>query len=219
VIEVTKRMLSTILLGLALAGTAAARPTSPPLSGVVVGTGNGLVFVAGHGGKLTAVRGHASLGTHVTFRHGHLVLLGRAHAKAATPTVVGAHVQIANGVLRHDDDPAAGAAKFEIEGIVAAVGTGTVTLDVGGQMLVLQLPTGVSIPASFVGRTVEFELKFVATGIAAGDDDPNEHGVVTTPMPMPMPTPMPTTPGHDDGDSSGHGGGGHGGDDHGGGGR
>ena len=208
-----KLMLSTILLALALAlaGTAAARHTSSPVSGVVVGTGNGLVFVAGLGGKLTAVRGHASLGTRVAFRHGHLVLPGRARATAATPTVVGAHVQIANGVAKHDDDPVAGAAKLQIEGIVAAVGTGTVTLNVGGQMLVLQLPTGVSIPASLVGRAVEFELKFAAAGVTVGDDDANEHGAVTTPMPT---TPMPTTPApvHDDGDHSGHGGG----DDHGG---
>ena len=69
-------------------------------------------------------------------------------------------------MLGHEDDQVAGAAKIEIEGIVAAVGTGTVTLNVGGQMLVLQLPMGVSIPATFVGRAVEFELKFAAAGVA-----------------------------------------------------
>jgi hypothetical protein len=178
VIEVTKRVLSVVVLALALAGTAAA---SSPLRGVVVGTGNGVVFVAAPGGKLTMIRGHAKLGTRVVFNHGRLVAVARPHAAKAV---------VVNAVRRNDDDDRD--ARIEIEGVVAAVGTGTVTLSVGGQLLTVQLPAGVSVPASFVGRAVELELEFAAPGMPPHDD----HGGVVT------------TPGHDGGDDHG---GGHGG--------
>jgi hypothetical protein len=202
VVEVTKRIVLTVVLALALAGTAAA---SPSLRGVVVGSGNGVVFVAAPGGKVTMVAGHAKLGTRVLVSHGRLVVLGRLY-HAAKVAITGTHVQLVNGVRRNDDEgQAAGPAKIEIEGVVAAVGTGTVTLNVGGQMLTVQLPSGVVIPASFVGRAVELELEFPAPVVAPGDDEDDDHGgVLTTPAPV---------PGHDDGDDhGGHGdGGGHGG--------
>ena len=202
----SKRILLTAVLALALAGTAGA---SPAVRGVVVGSGNGVVFVAAPGGKVTMVPGHASLGTRVLVSHGRFVVLGRAH-QAAKAVVGGTHIQLVDGARRNDDDQAAGAAKVEIQGVVAAVGAGTVTLSVGGQMLTVQLPTGVSIPASFVGRAVELELELAAPGVAADDDANDDHGgAVATPTPTPAPT-----PGHDGGDDhGGHGddGGGHGG--------
>jgi len=190
VIEVMKRVLAVAVLALAVVGSAVA---ASPLRGVVVGTGNGLVFVATPSGKVTMIRGHAKIGARVVLKQGRLVVLARPQHLATRTTV--------NGVRRNDDDRAEGA-KIEIEGVVAAVGAGTVTLNVGGQMLTVQLPMGVAIPASFVGRADELELEFAAPGVVIDDDDANdEHGdVVTTP---------PPTSGHDGGDD--HGGGGHGG--------
>jgi len=187
VIEVTKRVLLTAALALVLAGTAAA---SSPLRGVVVGSGKGVVFVAGPAGKVTMVRGHARLGSRVVSQHGRLVLPGRPHA-----AVVGTQLQLVNSVRRDDDDDRA--AKLEFEGVVAAVGTGTVTLNVAGQMLTVQLPAGVSVPASFIGRTVELELEFAVPGVLPENDEIDEPGgVVATPV-----------QGHDGGDDhSGHGG-------------
>ena len=187
----TKRILPVVVVALALASSATA---SSPLRGIVVGTGNGVVFVAAPGGKVTMLAGHAKLGTRVVFRHGHLVAVVRPQAAKA------AHIQLANTVRRNDDDRVNGESQIELVGVVAAVGVGTVTLNVGGQMLTVQLPAGFSVPASFVGRTVKLELQFAAAGVLPGDDANDDHGGVVT------------TPGHDFGDDHG----GHGGDDHGG---
>src|SRR4029079_5250555 len=125
---------SVVVLALALASSAAA---SSPLHGIVVGTGNGVVFVAAPGGKVTVLAGHAKLGTRVVFKHGRLVVAARPQAAKA------ANVQLVNSVRRNDDDLINGESQLELVGVVAAVGTGTVTLNVGGQMLTVQLPMGV----------------------------------------------------------------------------
>ena len=125
----------------------AARAASSPLRGVVVGTGNGVVFAAAPGGKVTMLAGHAKLGTRVVFLHGRLVAVVRRQAAKA------AHVQLVNTVRRNDDDRVNGESQIELDGVVAAVGVGTVTLNVGrsdahGAAADRRSP----MPASFVGR-------------------------------------------------------------------
>ena len=89
---------------------------------------------------------------------------------------------------------------FEVEGTIAAIGTGTVTVSVGGQMVTLQLPAGVSIPATFVGRAFELELRIAAPGVPVDNGNNNDdHG--------------------NDANHGGHGGGGDDGGGHGGSGR
>ena len=168
----TKRILTTAVLALALAGGASAQAGTSPFSGVVVGTGHGVVFVSMSNGKLTALPGQARLGAHVTLKQGRLVVT-RVHA---TPKAVSAKVSATNAVLRANDDQVAGGAKFEVEGTIAAVGTGTVTVNVGGQMVTVQLPAGISIPATFVGRAFELELRIAAPGVPVDNDNNDDHG-------------------------------------------
>ena len=152
----TKQVLCVMVMALALAGSALA---SSPVRGVVVGTGKGVVFVAAPGGKVTMIRGQARLGTRVVFKQGRLVAVARPqHVVKAT---------LVNGVRRNDDDRAAAGTKLEIEGVVAAVGAGTVTLNVRGQMLTVQLPAGVMIPACLSAAPCELELEFAAPGVRA----------------------------------------------------
>src|SRR4029077_18636842 len=54
--------------------------------------------------------------------------------------------------------------------------TGTVTVNVGGQMVTVQLPAGISIPATFVGRAFELALRIAAPGVPVDNDDNDDHG-------------------------------------------
>jgi hypothetical protein len=65
-----------------------------------------------------------------------------------------------------------------IQATVAAVGTGTVTLTVNGQSLMIPLPAGLTLPSTIVGTTVTLNLSFAGSQAAAsmgsdnqGDDD------------------------------------------------
>jgi len=220
---------------------------------LVAAPGGGVTAVRGHaslgarvilrGGRLVVVghTRHARVRGVVIRRGARLMFLSAARhvlvvrpasamgASAAAPgTVVRTEVEIEdNGVLREEDEQElADATKIEIEGVVAAVGAGTVTLTVNGQPLVLQLPAGVTLPASFVGRAVEFELKFApvpATGVQPrrddDDDDEDEHHAVVTPTTPTSTSAAVTIPAtvrqHDEG-NRGRGGGHDGGDDDGG---
>ena len=99
----------------------------------------------------------------------------------------------------------------EVQGVVTAVGVGTVTLTVNGQSLTLPLPAGLTLPASVVGQTVTIELSFAGQDNEQGDDDQGEKQGDDDAQST---TTTTTTTGvvsgeHDGGDHGGDGGGDH----------
>ena len=63
----------------------------------------------------------------------------------------------------------------QVQAVVAAVGTGTVTLTVNGQTLVMPLPAGLTLPSSFVGQTVTLDLSLHDQN-NQGDDSNDQTG-------------------------------------------
>ncbi len=66
-----------------------------------------------------------------------------------------------------DDLGHTGATALQVQAVVSAVGPGTVTLTVGTQSLTVNLPAGLTLPASMVGQTVTLSLSL---------DDQNAQG-------------------------------------------
>src|SRR6185437_15898806 len=87
-------------------------------------------------------------------------------------TVVAADVSIANGEIEQEDEDDLGqvnASSIAVQATVAAVGAGTVTLNVQGRTLTVPLPGGLTLPASLVGQTVTINLSLAG-------DDANDQG-------------------------------------------
>jgi hypothetical protein len=57
-----------------------------------------------------------------------------------------------------------------VQAVVTAVGPGTLTLTVNGQSVTVQLPAGLTLPASIVGQTVTVDLSFSGQDDEQGDD-------------------------------------------------
>ena len=72
-----------------------------------------------------------------------------------------------NGELDEQNEDEVGQVNgtIPVQATVTAVGNGTVTLSVNGQSLTVNLPAGLTLPASVVGQTVTLNLSL------AGDDD------------------------------------------------
>jgi len=114
----------------------------------------------------------------------HLVAIhtGRRLASASdtTPTTpvtgdnLAAQVTVGdNGQLDEQNEDDLGPSNenaIQVQAVVAAVGTGTVTLTVNGQTLVVPLPAGLTLPSSFVGQTVTLNLSLHDQN-DQGDDD------------------------------------------------
>jgi len=185
--------------------------------GVVVGKQHGLLLVASPSGSVTAVRGHAAIGARLRGAtvvgraarariHGivvkrigstmllssnrHLVAVHTTRTLADPGSVVDATVGVKrNGELEEQDENEVGQVKgaIAVQATVTAVGAGTVTLSVNGQSFTVNLPAGLTLPASIVGQTVTLN-------VSVGGNDDDDQG--------------------DDGDHRGHdGGGGDGGGD------
>jgi hypothetical protein len=69
-----------------------------------------------------------------------------------------------------DDLGHTNAAALQVQAVVSAVGPGTVTLTVGTQSLTVNLPAGLTLPASMVGQTVTLSLSLDDQN-AQGDDN------------------------------------------------
>jgi len=146
----------------------------------------------------TRVVGHASrarlhgivvkrIGTTLFLSSNHHLLAvhtGRAPASVAQPVtpgtgaVVDATVAVkANGDLDEQDEDEVGQVNgtIQVQATVTAVGPGTVTLSVSGQTLTVNLPAGLTLPASVVGQTVSLNLS-LANDDDQGDDDHSGHG-------------------------------------------
>ncbi|HET8893599.1 MAG TPA: hypothetical protein VFM96_05840 [Gaiellaceae bacterium] len=153
------------------------------------------------GGKLVVVgRSHTALVRGIVVRrvgttiflssNRHLVAIhtGRRLASASdttpspttqtTPTTgdnVAAQVTVGNnGQLdeqSEDDLGPSNDSAIQVQAVVAAVGTGTVTLTVNGQTLVVPLPAGLTLPSSFVGQTVTLNLSLNDQNNQGDDND------------------------------------------------
>ncbi|HEY3543381.1 MAG TPA: hypothetical protein VGK79_12650 [Gaiellaceae bacterium] len=169
--------------------------------GVVVGKQHGLLLVASPSGAVTAVRGHASIGsrlrgTTVVGRatrariHGivvkrigatmilssnrHLLAVHTTRTLADTGSVVDATVGVQqNGELEEQDEDEVGQVNgaIAVQATVTAVGAGTVTLSVNGQAFTVDLPAGLTLPASLVGQTVTLNVS-----VGREDDDQGDDG-------------------------------------------
>ena len=121
-------------------------------------------------------------------RHLLAVHLGRGLA-ANTPSpaapqpgaVVNTTVDVKdNGELDEQDENEVGqvAGNIQVQATITAVGNGTVTLSVNGQSLTVNLPAGLTLPASVVGQTVTFTVSLGNDrNDDQGDDDQgDDHG-------------------------------------------
>ena len=99
---------------------------------------------------------------HLLAIHSARRLAGTATSTPSQPgTVVEAQVSVDNGDLQEQDEQEVGQANsssIQVQATVSAVGAGTVTLNVQGQTLTVNLPGGLTLPASLVGQTVTISL-------------------------------------------------------------
>jgi hypothetical protein len=154
--------------------------------------GSRVVFTGGH----VAVVGHARIAhihgivvrrigtTMILSSNRHLVAIHKARLLAdtnpTTPTtpqpgaVVNTTVTTTTGELDEENEDQVGqvaAGSLQVQAVVASVGTGTVTLTVQGQTLVVPLPAGLTFPSSVVGQTVTISLSLADTTNDQGDDN------------------------------------------------
>jgi hypothetical protein len=91
---------------------------------------------------------------------GRSLLAVRAAVAPAPGTVVDASVAIAGGELMQQSLQAVGRdARVTVQAPVTAVGPGTITVTVNGQLLTLRLPAGIQLPASLVGQSVTLTVE------------------------------------------------------------
>ena len=124
---------------------------------------------------------------------GHVLIVRSAHRLASasdtTPTtttpqpgaVVQTNVAIDDqGDLEEQDEHQVGqAGNVQVQATVADVGAGTVTLTVNGQTLTINLPAGLTLPASIKGTQVTLNVSFAggtATATANGQNGNDDDG-------------------------------------------
>lgn len=102
----------------------------------------------------------------------------RLSSASTTPPAPGAvvttDVSVANGILEEDDETEVGQAAsstLAVQATIKAVGAGTVTLDVQGQSITVDLPAGLTLPASLVGQTVT-----ISVSLGSDDDQGDDNG-------------------------------------------
>lgn len=80
-----------------------------------------------------------------------------------------------NGELDEQNEDTVGqvSGNIQIQATITAVGAGTVTLSVNGQSVTVNLPAGMTLPASLVGQTVTLN---VDVGNDQGDDNGGDGG-------------------------------------------
>jgi hypothetical protein len=118
----------------------------------------------------------------------HLLAIHNARRLAGTATstttpqpgaIVETQVSVDNGDLDEQDEQEVGQANsssIQVQATVSAVGVGTVTLNVQGQTLTVNLPGGLTLPASLVGQTVTISLSLDDNQGDDQNDDSNDDG-------------------------------------------
>jgi hypothetical protein len=153
----------------------------------------GRPVVLGHTSRAT-IRGIVvrTIGTTLVLSSNHHLIaipnrVGRRLAVAQTTTtpapgtVVTTDVSIQNGTLEEDDETEVGqvnTGRLSIQATVKAVGAGTVTLDVQGQSVTVNLPSGLTLPASLVNQTVTIDVS-LGNDDNQGNDDNGDSGGAT----------------------------------------
>ena len=126
------------------------------LHGVVVSRTSSTVFLSSN--------------RHLLALHHH-----RGTASPAKPgAIVSTQVSIAGGQLDEDDDDIddlGQAGATQVQALVTAVAPGSVTVSVNGKPLTLELPAGLTLPASLVGQMVTIQVRFDDDNEAADDND------------------------------------------------
>src|SRR3954470_20184026 len=116
---------------------------------------------------------------HLLAVHTGRVLAAVAPTPTQPGTVVNATVGVKeNGELDEQDEDDVGQVNgnIQVQATITAVGNGTVTLSVNGQSLTVNLPAGLTLPASVVGQTVTFNVSLDDQGDDdQGDDDHGDH--------------------------------------------
>jgi hypothetical protein len=127
--------------------------------------------VVRHRGNLTFL----SAARHVLVIRSARNVVSARDAAPAPGTVVQATVGIGEtGELDEENEHEVGAAnQVEVQAVITAVGTGSVTITINGQSLTIPLPAGLTLPASLVGTQVTLELSF-ANGQANATPQENE---------------------------------------------
>ena len=147
--------------------------TSRARVGAVVRVSGARVTVVGHARR---ARVHGVLVRKV----GSTAFLAAVHSGPAPGTVVDATVAIGqSGQLTTQTATTGGqVSSVQVQAVVSAVGPGTVTLTVNGQPLTLQLPAGLTLPASVIGQTFTLTLNLTGAtptatppGQGESDDD------------------------------------------------
>jgi hypothetical protein len=108
---------------------------------------------------------------HLLAVHTGRVLAAVSPTPAQPGTVVNATVGVKeNGELDEQDEDDVGqvAGNIQVQATITAVGAGTVTLSVNGQSLTVNLPGGLTLPASLVGQTVTLNVSL------KNDDNDND---------------------------------------------
>lgn len=146
-------------------GRAVGRAHHATIHGVVVATKGLTEFVASNH-HLVAIRAGRQLA-------------GSGSSSApAVGTVVTSTVTVhANGQLGEDsetEDGQDGSSTIQVQATVAAVGSGTITLTVNGQNVTVDLPSGLTLPASLVGQTVTITVSLSQDD--QGDDQGDDSG-------------------------------------------
>jgi hypothetical protein len=96
----------------------------------------------------------------------------------APGTVVNATVGVKqNGELDEQDEDDVGQVNgnIQVQATITAVGNGTVTLSVNGQSLTVNLPAGLTLPATLVGQTVTLNVS-LANNKDDDDQGDDDHG-------------------------------------------
>jgi len=110
----------------------------------------------------------------------HLLALQSNDPTPPTPgTVISAQLGIANGQLDEENEDDVGqvsSGTISVQATVSAVAAGSVTLTVQGQTLTVQLPAGLTLPASIVGQTVTIQLGLAGNDNQGDDDHGDDNG-------------------------------------------
>jgi hypothetical protein len=133
------------------------RATHARIHGVVVTRKGSTIFVASN--------------RHVVAIHEGRALASSGTSSGPAPgTIVTSTVAIAsNGQLDDENETEDGqdsSSTVQIQAVVDAVGSGTVTINVNGTDVTVNLPDGLTLPQSIVGQTVTIDIS-----IGQGDDD------------------------------------------------
>jgi hypothetical protein len=132
--------------------------------------------VVRHSGRLTFL----SASRHLLVIHAYRAIASASGSGPAPGTVVQQTVSFDDqGNLDDQGEQDIGqTGQAQVQGQIAAVGPGSITLTVNGQPLVIPLPAGLTLPSSLVGTTVTLNLSFAGGQATAEDDqgDQNNQG-------------------------------------------